>query len=204
MSVGYITRILPCKCVQLELRKNMFNILAFCYVPLLPATSCQPGALPMGWPGPCRLHHYTLAHKGAFQIGRYSLRQCSMLNAYSFGVVKIFSSTFTLTDITYNFEQVVNTHSPESCWTFLTNLEKRGNPHTDIGLLNKLKDCYSKVFSRLPIRQFSKNTSYARILVRYAELRGWVRIRILKLFSICTIFTAKANHIYWKVTKKIS
>ena len=95
-----------------------------------------------------------------------------MLNAYSFGVVKIFSSTFTLTDITYNFEQVVNTHSPESCWTFLTNLEKRGNPHTDIGLLNKLKDCYSKVFSRLPIRQFSKNTSYARILVRYAELRG--------------------------------
>lgn len=56
------------------------------------------------------------------------------------------------------------------------NLEKRGNPRTDSNLLNKLKDCYSKVFSRLPIRQFSKNASYAKILVRYAELRGWVSI----------------------------
>ncbi|KAF1387456.1 hypothetical protein PFLUV_G00078900 [Perca fluviatilis] len=75
-------------------------------------------------------------------------------------------------DITYIFDQVVNTNSPESCWTYLMNLEKRGNPHTDVNLLNKLKDCYSKIFSRLPIRQFSKNASYARILVRYAELKG--------------------------------
>ncbi|KAM9353398.1 dual specificity protein kinase Ttk [Symphorus nematophorus] len=77
-----------------------------------------------------------------------------------------------LADVTYNFDQVVNTNSPESCWTYLMNLEKRGNPHTDILLLNKLKDCYSKIFSRLPIRQFSKNASYARIMVRYAELKG--------------------------------
>uniref|UniRef100_A0A3Q0QXE4 Dual specificity protein kinase TTK n=1 Tax=Amphilophus citrinellus TaxID=61819 RepID=A0A3Q0QXE4_AMPCI len=70
------------------------------------------------------------------------------------------------------FDQIVNSNSPESCWTCLTNLEKRGNPHTDINLLNKLKDCYAKVFSRLPIRQYSKNTAYARILVRYAELKG--------------------------------
>ncbi|XP_059195348.1 dual specificity protein kinase Ttk isoform X2 [Centropristis striata] len=79
----------------------------------------------------------------------------------------------SMEDVTYNFDQVVNTKSPESCWTYLKNLEKRGNPHTDIHLLNKLKDCYSKIFSRLPIRQFSKNTSYARILVRYAELKGF-------------------------------
>ncbi|XP_065814045.1 dual specificity protein kinase Ttk isoform X1 [Labrus bergylta] len=75
-------------------------------------------------------------------------------------------------DVTYSFDQVVNTNSPESFWTYLMNLEKRGNPHTDINLLNKLKDCYSKIFSRLPIRQFSKNATYARILVRYAELKG--------------------------------
>ncbi|XP_027142549.1 dual specificity protein kinase Ttk [Larimichthys crocea] len=80
--------------------------------------------------------------------------------------------TSRMEDVTYNFDQIVNTNSPESCWTFLTSLEKRGNPHTDINLLNKLKDCYSKIFSRLPIRQFSKNASYARILVRYAELKG--------------------------------
>nr|XP_040022139.1 dual specificity protein kinase Ttk [Gasterosteus aculeatus aculeatus] len=75
-------------------------------------------------------------------------------------------------DVTFTFDQVVNTNSPESCWTYLMNLEKRGSPHTDMNLLNKLMDCYSKIFSRLPIRQFSKNASYARILVRYAELRG--------------------------------
>uniref|UniRef100_A0AAQ5XCE6 Protein kinase domain-containing protein n=1 Tax=Amphiprion ocellaris TaxID=80972 RepID=A0AAQ5XCE6_AMPOC len=78
-----------------------------------------------------------------------------------------------LEDVTYNFDQVISSKSPESCWTYLTNLEKRGNPHTDISLLNKLKDCYSKIFSRLPIRQYSKNASYARILVRYAELKGF-------------------------------
>lgn len=80
--------------------------------------------------------------------------------------------TSRMEDVTYNFEQIVNTNSPESCWTYLMSLEKRGNPHTDINLLNKLKYCYSKIFSRLPIRQFSKNVSCARILVRYAELKG--------------------------------
>ncbi|XP_070768366.1 dual specificity protein kinase Ttk [Enoplosus armatus] len=80
--------------------------------------------------------------------------------------------TLRMEDVTHNFDQVINTNSPESCWTYLMNLEKRGNPYTDINLLNKLKDCYSKIFSRLPIRQFSKNASYARLLVRYAELKG--------------------------------
>uniref|UniRef100_A0A669BRE4 Dual specificity protein kinase TTK n=1 Tax=Oreochromis niloticus TaxID=8128 RepID=A0A669BRE4_ORENI len=85
----------------------------------------------------------------------------------------LFSLLFSfLTDVTYNFDQIVNSNSPESCWAYLTNLEKRGNPHTDINLLNKLKDCYSKVFFKLPVRQYSKNATYARILVRYAELKG--------------------------------
>ncbi|XP_010776001.1 dual specificity protein kinase Ttk-like [Notothenia coriiceps] len=82
--------------------------------------------------------------------------------------------TSRMDDVTFNFDQVVNTNSPESCWAFLTNLEKRGNPHTDIIMLNKLNNCYSKIFSHMPIRKFSKNGCYARILVRYAELRGYV------------------------------
>ncbi|XP_061676567.1 dual specificity protein kinase Ttk isoform X2 [Syngnathoides biaculeatus] len=81
-------------------------------------------------------------------------------------------NTLKLDDETYNFEQILNSNSPETCWIYLINLEKRGNPHTDIYLLNKLKDCYSKLFSYLPIRQYSKNPSYARILIRYAELKG--------------------------------
>ncbi|XP_075868717.1 dual specificity protein kinase Ttk isoform X2 [Nelusetta ayraudi] len=75
-------------------------------------------------------------------------------------------------DVTSNFDQVIVTKCPESCWAFLKKLEERGNPHTDALLLNKLKDFYSQVFCRMPIRQFSKNSSYARMLVRYAELRG--------------------------------
>uniref|UniRef100_A0A1A8MPR5 Dual specificity protein kinase TTK n=3 Tax=Nothobranchius pienaari TaxID=704102 RepID=A0A1A8MPR5_9TELE len=75
-------------------------------------------------------------------------------------------------DVTFTFDQIVNSNSPESCWAYLRNLEKRGDPHTDTRLLSKLKDCYCKVFARMPMREFSKNTSYARILVRYAELKG--------------------------------
>ncbi|KAL3060667.1 hypothetical protein OYC64_015093 [Pagothenia borchgrevinki] len=80
--------------------------------------------------------------------------------------------TSRMDDVTFNFDQVVNTNSPESCWAFLMDLEKRGNPHTDIIVLNKLKNCYSKIFSYMPIRKFNKNACYARILVRYAELKG--------------------------------
>ncbi|XP_041845163.1 dual specificity protein kinase Ttk [Melanotaenia boesemani] len=76
-------------------------------------------------------------------------------------------------DLTFRFDQMISSKSAESCWAYLLNLEKRGNPQTDISLLNKLKNCYSKVFARLPIRQYSKNESYARILVRYAELKGF-------------------------------
>ncbi|XP_017268616.1 dual specificity protein kinase Ttk [Kryptolebias marmoratus] len=75
-------------------------------------------------------------------------------------------------DVTFNFDQIVGSFSPESCWTYLMKLEKRGNPHTDTGLLSKLKTCYSKVFNRLPVREYSKNASYARMLVRYAELKS--------------------------------
>uniref|UniRef100_A0A3B4A8D9 Protein kinase domain-containing protein n=1 Tax=Periophthalmus magnuspinnatus TaxID=409849 RepID=A0A3B4A8D9_9GOBI len=67
-------------------------------------------------------------------------------------------------------DQIVNKQSPETCWTHLKNLEKRGNPQMDSNFLIKLKDCYSKIFAKMPIRQYSKNPSYAKMLVRYAEL----------------------------------
>ncbi|XP_051920618.1 dual specificity protein kinase Ttk isoform X2 [Hippocampus zosterae] len=81
-------------------------------------------------------------------------------------------NTLKLDDVTDNFEQVLLLNSPESCWTYLMNLEKRGNPHTDVNFLNKLKECYYKVYSRLPIKQHCKNSSYARLLIKYAELTG--------------------------------
>ncbi|KAM9805303.1 dual specificity protein kinase Ttk [Syngnathus typhle] len=81
-------------------------------------------------------------------------------------------NTLKLDDVTSDFEQVLLSNSLESCWTYLVNLEKGGDPHTDINLLNKLKDCYSKIFIRLPIRRYNKNSCYARLLIKYAELKG--------------------------------
>uniref|UniRef100_A0A8C7C6Y7 Ttk protein kinase n=1 Tax=Oncorhynchus kisutch TaxID=8019 RepID=A0A8C7C6Y7_ONCKI len=73
---------------------------------------------------------------------------------------------------TDHINQIIGSNSPEACRLYLTKLEKRGNPQTDTNLLLKLKDCYSRVFSRLPLGMYSKNESYAKMLVRFAELKG--------------------------------
>ncbi|KAL4657440.1 dual specificity protein kinase TTK isoform X1 [Arapaima gigas] len=71
-----------------------------------------------------------------------------------------------------NINQILSTNSPEKCLAYLTNLEKRGDPHTDLRLLANLIDCYTRVFSCLPLSKHSQNESYARMLVRYAELKA--------------------------------
>uniref|UniRef100_A0A8C1P348 Dual specificity protein kinase TTK n=1 Tax=Cyprinus carpio TaxID=7962 RepID=A0A8C1P348_CYPCA len=80
----------------------------------------------------------------------------------------IFNSFIETTDI----QQLISTDSPESCQIFLKNLEKRGDPGSDAAFLSKLLDCYSKVFARFPLAKHCKTESYARMLVRYAELKG--------------------------------
>ncbi|XP_064856217.1 dual specificity protein kinase Ttk-like [Oncorhynchus nerka] len=75
-------------------------------------------------------------------------------------------------DTTDNINQIIVSNSPEACQMYLTKLEKRGNPQTDTNLLLKLKDSYSRVFSRLPLGMYSNSESYAKMLVRYAELKG--------------------------------
>uniref|UniRef100_A0A674DLU9 Ttk protein kinase n=1 Tax=Salmo trutta TaxID=8032 RepID=A0A674DLU9_SALTR len=82
------------------------------------------------------------------------------------------SLLFQMVDTTDNLNQIIGSSSPEACRIYLTKLEKRGNPQTDTNLLLKLKDCYSRVFSRLPLGMYSKNESYAKMLVRFAELKG--------------------------------
>ncbi|KAJ8290890.1 hypothetical protein GJAV_G00018880 [Gymnothorax javanicus] len=81
-------------------------------------------------------------------------------------------SSITEGAYTENLNQVITSNSPESCWTYLQNLEKKGNPHTDSNLLTKLIGCYSQVFSSLPLSKYSQNESYARMLVRFAELKA--------------------------------
>ncbi|KTG06784.1 hypothetical protein cypCar_00045667, partial [Cyprinus carpio] len=78
----------------------------------------------------------------------------------------------TRTEETTDIQQLISTNSPESCQIFLKNLEKRGDPGSDAAFLSKLLDCYSKVFARFPLAKHCKTESYARMLVRYAELKG--------------------------------
>ncbi|XP_058250626.1 dual specificity protein kinase Ttk [Hemibagrus wyckioides] len=75
-------------------------------------------------------------------------------------------------DDTDNINQIISSNSPDTCRTFLTNLEKKGNPQSDPTLLSKLMDCYTRVFSSMPLGKHSRNLSYARMLVRFAELKA--------------------------------
>ncbi|KAK1171164.1 dual specificity protein kinase Ttk isoform X1 [Acipenser oxyrinchus oxyrinchus] len=75
-------------------------------------------------------------------------------------------------DHTGNVKQILSSNSPETCFAFLMKMEERGNPNTDSHLLRKLIDLYSQVFASLPIENHCKNESYARILVRFAELKA--------------------------------
>ncbi|KAL0984672.1 hypothetical protein UPYG_G00145020 [Umbra pygmaea] len=75
-------------------------------------------------------------------------------------------------DSTEHINQIISSNSPETCRVYLAKLERSGNPHTDANFLIKLKDLYSRVFSRLPLGIHSKNESYAKMLVRFAELKG--------------------------------
>ncbi|KAL2084601.1 hypothetical protein ACEWY4_020119 [Coilia grayii] len=67
---------------------------------------------------------------------------------------------------------IITSNSPESCLTYLTNLEKKGDPHADRVLLNELMDCYTQVFSHMPLGKYCQSQSYARMLVRFAELEA--------------------------------
>lgn len=164
-------------------RRTYIKLLLSC---AFSGTIGQPRTLPMGGPGSCRLHHYIFTYKRHIQTRGYwmlewnKLSDLDLCEPVSAAGSDNTASHLSRLDVTDNFDLLIKTNSPESCQAYLMNLEKRGNPHTDSSLLNKLKDCYSKVFSKLPIRQFSKNASYAKILVRYAELRGWVWVRGLK------------------------
>ncbi|XP_065691492.2 dual specificity protein kinase TTK isoform X3 [Patagioenas fasciata] len=67
---------------------------------------------------------------------------------------------------------MMTTNNPEDWLCFLLRLEKKGIPQTDVGLLNRLIGRYSQAVTALPAEKHSQNESYARILVRFAELKA--------------------------------
>lgn len=81
-----------------------------------------------------------------------------------------------LSDDTDNINQVIGSNSPESCLSYLTDLEKKRDPVLDQNHLTRLIDFYTRVFSNMPLGKHCHNESYARMLVRFAELKAWVDV----------------------------
>lgn len=95
-----------------------------------------------------------------------------------------------VTDDTDNINQVISSNSPESCLSYLTDLEKKGDPHLDRNHLTRLVDFYTRVFSSMPLWKHCENEGYARMLVRFAELKVWVIKVITHISSIFFIYCA--------------
>uniref|UniRef100_A0A672TT42 Dual specificity protein kinase TTK n=1 Tax=Strigops habroptila TaxID=2489341 RepID=A0A672TT42_STRHB len=67
---------------------------------------------------------------------------------------------------------MMTTNNPEDWLCFLLRLEKKGIPQKDVSLLNRLIGRYSQAVTALPAEKHSQDESYARILVRFAELKA--------------------------------
>ncbi|XP_010001394.1 PREDICTED: dual specificity protein kinase TTK [Chaetura pelagica] len=67
---------------------------------------------------------------------------------------------------------MMTTNNPEDWLCFLLRLEKKGVPQMDVSLLNRLIGRYSQAVTALPAEKHSQDESYARILVRFAELKA--------------------------------
>lgn len=75
-------------------------------------------------------------------------------------------------DDTDNINQVIGSNSPESCLSYLMDLEKKEDPNLNRNHLTRLIDFYTRVFSNMPLTRHCQNESYARMLVRFAELKA--------------------------------
>ncbi|KAM4042392.1 dual specificity protein kinase TTK isoform 2-T2 [Anomaloglossus baeobatrachus] len=69
------------------------------------------------------------------------------------------------------FNHLLTPKTPEEWLTFLIKLESTGLPQSDRALLNKLIDNYTKAVEVLSPEKYSHNESYAKISVRFAELK---------------------------------
>lgn len=87
-------------------------------------------------------------------------------------VIHISHAIVFVTDDTDNINQVIGSNSPESCYSYLMDLEKKRDPHANRNHLIRLVDFYTRVFSNMPLRKHCQNESYARMLVRFAELKA--------------------------------
>ncbi|XP_069830784.1 dual specificity protein kinase TTK [Dendropsophus ebraccatus] len=70
------------------------------------------------------------------------------------------------------FNHLLTPKTPEEWLASLLKLERTGLPQSDRILLNKLIDTYTQAVEALSAEKYSHNESYAKILVRFAELKA--------------------------------
>uniref|UniRef100_UPI00398EF1D3 dual specificity protein kinase Ttk isoform X2 n=1 Tax=Pristiophorus japonicus TaxID=55135 RepID=UPI00398EF1D3 len=84
-------------------------------------------------------------------------------------------STLDITDHTATIRQIVaDGNYPEDWFAYLQKVEKMGDPQTNESLLNKLTELYDDTVAALPVEKHYANECYARILIRFAELKVFV------------------------------
>ncbi|KFZ46091.1 Dual specificity protein kinase TTK, partial [Antrostomus carolinensis] len=119
-----------------------------------------------------------LSERGLSQIASIMNRVRDLKNKYrnednitdEFNCTKISADT---TDNSGTVNQIMMTaNNPEDWLVFLLRLEKKGIPQMDVSLLNRLIGRYSQAVTALPAEKHSQDESYARILVRFAELKA--------------------------------
>ncbi|KFV98725.1 Dual specificity protein kinase TTK, partial [Fulmarus glacialis] len=119
-----------------------------------------------------------LSERGLPQIASIMNRVRDLKNKYrnednitdELNCTKISADT---TDNSGTFNQIMmTTNNPEDWLCFLLRLEKKGIPQMDVSLLNRLIGRYSQAVTALPAEKHSQDESYARILVRFAELKA--------------------------------
>ncbi|XP_021397270.1 dual specificity protein kinase TTK [Lonchura striata] len=119
-----------------------------------------------------------LSERGLPQITSIMNRVRNLKNKYrnEENITDEFSYTKISADTTDNSGTVnqimMTTNNPEDWLCFLLKLEKKGVPQMDVSLLNRLIGRYSQAVTALPAEKYSQDESYARILVRFAELKA--------------------------------
>ncbi|KAF4794732.1 Dual specificity protein kinase TTK [Turdus rufiventris] len=125
-----------------------------------------------------KMEETDLSERGLPQLTSIMNRVRNLKNKYKneenitdeFHYTKLSADT---TDNSGTVNQIMMTkNNPEDWLCFLLKLEKKGVPQMDVSLLNRLIGRYSQAVTALPAEKYSQDESYARILVRFAELKA--------------------------------
>ncbi|XP_067882833.1 dual specificity protein kinase Ttk isoform X2 [Heterodontus francisci] len=86
-------------------------------------------------------------------------------------------SNSDITDHTATIRQIMaDGNFPEDWFAYLQKVEKMGDPQTNESLLNRLMELYNDTVAALSVEKHYANECYARILIRFAELKVFVDV----------------------------